>query len=98
MTEATRPAPTKIDMEKTTYLPDAIELQDLGALPTAQALPQAAALLAYLVKDRFFLESHVLGVLEGARGAEQWYVARRWDDPEGSFSLQVFVWPGGRGP
>lgn len=95
MTEATRPAFTKKVAEKTTYAPDATELQDLGALPTAQALPRAAAYLADLVQDRSFLESHVLAVLEEARGAESWYVARRWEDPEGYFSLQVFIWPAG---
>jgi|SRR5215213_967709 hypothetical protein len=98
MTEATKPAPTKIDMEKRTYPPDVIELRDLGALPTAQALPRAAAFLAYLVKDRSFLESHVLAVLEEARGAERWYMARRWDDPEGSFPCRCSSGPQGRGP
>jgi hypothetical protein len=82
MTEATtRPALTKGETEKTTYAPYAIELQELGALPTAQALPEAAAFLADLVQDRSFLESQVLSVLEEARGAEGWYVARRWEDP-----------------
>jgi hypothetical protein len=59
MTEATRPALTKNETEKTTYAPDAIELQELGALPTVRALPQAAAFLTDLVQDRSFLESQV---------------------------------------
>ena len=71
------------------------ELRSICELPTESALPRAAAFLADLVQDRSFVESHVLSVLEEARGAEGWYVARRWDDPEGSFSLQVFVWPAG---
>jgi predicted metal-dependent enzyme (double-stranded beta helix superfamily) len=95
MTEATRPALKKRETEKATYAPDAIKLRDLGAQPTAQALPRAAALLADLVQDSSFLGSQVLAVLEEARGAEGWYVARRWDDPEGAYSLQVFVWPAG---
>ena len=95
MTEPTRAAFANREAEMATYVPDAIELQDLGALPTAQALPRAAAYLADLVRNRSFLESHVLTVLEQARRAEGWYVARRWDDPEGYFSLQVFVWPAG---
>jgi len=95
MTEATRPTLTKSETAKATYAPDANELQDLSARPTAQALPRAAVFLAGLVQDRSFLESHVLSVLEEARGAEGWYVARRWDDPEGNFSLQLFVWPAG---
>jgi predicted metal-dependent enzyme (double-stranded beta helix superfamily) len=95
MTEATRPALEKRETEKATCAPDAIKLRDLGAQPTAQALPRAAALLADLVQDSSFLGSQVLAVLEEARGAEGWYVARRWDDPEGAYSLQVFVWPAG---
>jgi predicted metal-dependent enzyme (double-stranded beta helix superfamily) len=82
-------------MMKTTPAPDAIEMQNLCALPTATALPRAAAVLADLVQDRSFLESHVLPLLESARSAQRWYVARRWDAPDRSFSLQVFVWPPG---
>ena len=79
----------------TTITPVAIELQNLAAQPTLHALPRASAFLADLVQDRSFLESHVLPVLEEARGAERWYVARLWDAPDRSFSLQVFVWPPG---
>jgi predicted metal-dependent enzyme (double-stranded beta helix superfamily) len=95
MTEATVTALTKRETEKITYAPDTSELHELGALPTAQALPHAAAYLADLVLNRSFLGSQVQAVLEEARGAEGWYVARRWEDPEGYFSLQVFVWPAG---
>ena len=82
-------------MMTTVLAPDANEPQALCALPTEQALPRAAALLADLVRDRSFLNSDVLPVLEEARDAERWYVARRCDAPDGSFSLQVFVWPPG---
>ena len=34
-------------------------------------------------------------LLQEANGAERWYVARRWEAPDRSFSLQVFVWPPG---
>jgi predicted metal-dependent enzyme (double-stranded beta helix superfamily) len=95
MTEATIAALEKRATEKATFDPDTVELRDIGAQPTAQALPRAAAFLADLVRNRSFLASHVLTVLEEACGAEGWYVARRWDDPEGYFSLQVFVWPAG---
>ena len=74
---------------------DANELQALCALPTVQAVPQAAAFLADLVRDHSFLGSHVLPFLEEVQGAREWHVARRWDAPDGSFSLQVFVWPPG---
>ena len=79
----------------TTFGQDAKELQALCALPALQALPQAAAFLADLVRDHSLLESHVLPFLEEAKSAKEWYVARRWDAPDGSFSLQVFVWPPG---
>ena len=67
----------------------------LSALANGTALPRAAALLADLVQDRSFLKSHVMSLLEAAHSAQRWYVARRWDAEDGSFSLQVFVWPPG---
>ena len=84
-------------MTTTTLSPDANELQNISALPTARALPRAADFLAKLVRDHPFLHSQVLPILGDARGAEGWYVARRWDAPDGSFSLQVFAWPPGTG-
>ena len=96
MIRVTSPAPTITETEETTaFVPDATELQSIGAQPTPQALPRAAAFLGELVQDPWFFGSHVLPVLEEARDAERWYVARRWDGPDGSFSLQVFVWPSG---
>jgi len=96
MTRATSPVPGKEETEMTTiFAPVSTELQDLSGKPTSQALPRAAAFLADLVQDRQFLESHVLPVLEEAQVAESWYVARRWDAPDKTFSLQVFVWPPG---
>jgi predicted metal-dependent enzyme (double-stranded beta helix superfamily) len=96
MIRVTSPAPTNTETEETTaFVPDATELQSIGAQPTPQALPRAAAFLGELVQDPWFFGSHVLPVLEEARDAERWYVARRWDGPDGSFSLQVFVWPSG---
>lgn len=88
-----RQARTKRGM--TTTLSPERELQNLCVLPTVQALPRAAAFLADLVRDRPFLEFHVLPLLEAARSAEGWYVARRWNGPDRSYSLQVFVWPPG---
>jgi len=82
-------------MMTTTFAPDTEKLRGLGSLPTGQALPRAAAFLADLVHDRSFLNSHVLPLLDEAQNAERWYVARRWEDPERSFSLQLFVWPAG---
>jgi predicted metal-dependent enzyme (double-stranded beta helix superfamily) len=78
-----------------TLAPNAKELQNLSALPTVQALPQAAAFLTDLVRDRSFLKSHVMPLLQEAYSVEEWYVARHWGVPDGCFSLQVFVWPAG---
>ncbi len=83
-------------MMTTTFTLDTNELQNLSTLPTPQALPRAAAFLAELVRDRWFLRSQVLPLLEEVRTATDWYVARRWDGADKSFSLQVFVWPPGR--
>lgn len=95
MIGTTSQAPTDQETKGTALAQGPSELQDLSALPTQQALPRAAAFLADLVRDRSFLRSHVLPVLEEARDAERWYVARRWDAPDKSFSLQMFVWPAG---
>ena len=51
------------------------------------------AILSDLVNDTHFLASHVLPLIEIL--AEDWYVAYRHDDPEHSYSVQVFVWPPG---
>jgi predicted metal-dependent enzyme (double-stranded beta helix superfamily) len=59
------------------------------------ALREAIPVLSRLVKDPDFLDSHVLPLLEEAGRAEDWYVAYRDDDPDCSYSLQVFVWPPG---
>ena len=59
------------------------------------ALQEAVPVLSRVVSDPDFLDSHVLPLLEEARRAEDWYVAYRHDDPDCSYSLQVFVWPPG---
>jgi predicted metal-dependent enzyme (double-stranded beta helix superfamily) len=56
------------------------------------ALREAIPVLSRLVSDPDFLDSHVLPLLEEAGRAKDWYVAYRHD---GSYSLQVFVWPPG---
>jgi predicted metal-dependent enzyme (double-stranded beta helix superfamily) len=70
-------------------------LQRLSELSTEWALPQAAHLLTRLTKDPGFLRYEVLPLLREARDGEGWRVARRYD--EGSYSLQIFVWPAGTG-
>jgi len=73
---------------------DTNQLQRLSGLPTELALQQAASFLAHLLKDPDFVQSRILPFLEEARYREEdWYVAHRHDAEDGSFSLQVFVWP-----
>jgi predicted metal-dependent enzyme (double-stranded beta helix superfamily) len=81
----------------TTTLPvlDTTKLEKLSNLPTEVALQKATPFLAHLVRDPTFLDTHVLPLLEEARGAEDWYVAHSYDAQDGSYSLQVFVWPPG---
>ncbi len=81
----------------TLLAPQTDELRKISELPTESALPQAAAFLADLVKAPDFVASEILPLLEEARGREEWYVARRLDAEDGSFSLQAFVWPPGTG-
>ena len=64
-------------------------------LPPELALREAIPVLSRLVRDPGFLESRVLPLLEEAGRAREWYVAYRHDDPDSSYSLQIFVWPPG---
>src|SRR5918995_4596429 len=64
-------------------------------LPPGPTLPEAIPILSRLVGDPGFLGSQVLPLSEEAARDEDWYVAYRHDDPERSYSLQVFVWPPG---
>ena len=61
--------------------------------PAEVALGKAIPILSDVVNDTHFLASHVLPLVE--EPAEDWYVAYRHDDPEHSYSVQVFVWPPG---
>ncbi|MGH3148913.1 MAG: cysteine dioxygenase, partial [Rubrobacter sp.] len=49
------------------------------------------------IRDPVFAWAQIPSVLEEARGAKDWYVARRYEAEDGSYSLQVFVWPAGTG-
>jgi hypothetical protein len=84
-------------MTPTTLSPDANELRKVSELPTEPALLQAAAFLASLIEDPAFFEAEILPLLEEARGARNWYVARRYEGEDGAYSLKVFVWPPGTG-
>lgn len=63
--------------------------------PESLTLPEAVSLLNRLAEDPEFLLVYILPLLEQAEGAESWYVAERHDSPDGSCSLQIFVWPSG---
>jgi predicted metal-dependent enzyme (double-stranded beta helix superfamily) len=78
-----------------TLTPDTNRLRKISGLPTELALRQAATLLSHLVKNPDFMDLRILPFLEEARHREDWYVAHRHDGEDGSFSLQVFVWPPG---
>ncbi len=69
------------------------ELEKLSNLSTQLALQRAVLFLAHLVRDPVFLDAHVLPLLEEASSVEDWYVAHRYDAQDGSYSLQIFVWP-----
>jgi predicted metal-dependent enzyme (double-stranded beta helix superfamily) len=87
------PAPKKEHMVLSPVL-DTSELQKLSELPTEPALREAASFLACLVREPEFLETEILPLLEEAEEAQDWYVAHRHNE-DGSYSLQIFVWPPG---
>jgi hypothetical protein len=74
---------------------DTRELERLSNLPTELALQRGAPFLAHLARDPAFQDALVFPLLKEARRAEEWYVAHRYDAQDGSYSLQVFVWPPG---
>jgi predicted metal-dependent enzyme (double-stranded beta helix superfamily) len=69
------------------------ELGTLSELPPEPALRGAVSFLARLIRDRAFLNEHVLPLLIEAEEADEWYVAKSCEGEDGSYSLQVFVWP-----
>jgi len=70
------------------------EQEDLSVLPEP-TLQDGILFLVRLVSDPAFLNSRVFPLLEQAELAQDWYVAHRHGSPDGSYSLQVFVWPPG---
>jgi len=69
------------------------ELGTLSELPTEQALREALTFLTRLLRQRAFLDEYVLPLLEEAEETDEWYVAHNCEGADGSYSLQVFVWP-----
>ena len=82
-------------MTTTLPAPDIDQLELLSDLPAELVLQRAASFLAFLARDPAFLDAYILPLLPEARRAEDWYVTRRFDGPDGSYSLQIFAWPAG---
>jgi predicted metal-dependent enzyme (double-stranded beta helix superfamily) len=99
--DETRPVRCKRHSEEnpveTIYTPDQNELRRISEFPTEPALRQAAAFLSDLARDRTFLDSLILPLIQEAEGEKDWYVARRYQAEDGAYSLKVFVWPSGTG-
>ena len=72
----------------TTLTPDTNELREIAMLPTESALPRAARFLSDLVKDAGFVQAEILPLLQKARNAQDWYVARQYDGEDDSYSLR----------
>jgi predicted metal-dependent enzyme (double-stranded beta helix superfamily) len=68
-------------------------LGSLSKLPPEPALRGVVAFLTRLVRDLAFLDEYVLPLLQEAGDADEWYVAHSCEGEDGSYSLQIFVWP-----
>lgn len=75
------------------YKEDTTEI--LPMPPKGLTLPGAVAYLQQTLADPNLRGRRLAPILEEAEGAENWYVARRHDAPDGSYSVRVFVWPAG---
>lgn len=77
-------------------IPDISQVERLSALWTSPTnLQEGTLLLARLAREPAFLNSQIFPLLERAEREKEWYAAYRRDAPDGSSSLQVFVWPSG---
>src|SRR5829696_4342552 len=71
------------------------ELEKLSDFSPELALQAAGPILTNLVSNREFLDLQVLPHLGQSGWTREWYVAHRHDGADGSYSVQVFVWPPG---
>lgn len=76
-------------------VPLTLDTGDPYALPAEPSPQDGGLFLTRLVGDPAFINSWVLPLLGQARWAQDWYVAHRHGSPDGTISLQVFVWPAG---
>lgn len=75
--------------------PDTGELPRLSELCSGFTLQQAVPVLTRLVRERAFWESSILPFTKQAARARDWYLAYSYAGENGSYSLQIFVWPPG---
>jgi hypothetical protein len=65
----------------------------ISAFAPELGVRRTAPLLVRLTEDTTFLEAYALPLLGKARGAENWYVAHRYEAGEDSFSPHYVVEP-----
>ena len=82
---------------KLTHTLDESRQEYLPVLSSELTLREAASSLDLLVHDLAFLSTRIHPWVERARDGEDWFVAHRHDAEDGSYSLQIFVWPPGTG-
>jgi predicted metal-dependent enzyme (double-stranded beta helix superfamily) len=82
-------------MVTTSFAPEMSELEKLSDFSPELALQAAGPILTDLVSNREFLDLQVLPLLGQSGWTQKWYVAHRHDGADGSYSVQVFVWPPG---
>ncbi len=71
------------------------ELEELTVLAPELALRRAVPLLTRLTDGRAFMDEYIFPLLEEPIEADEWFVARRLEGEEGSFSVEIFIWPPG---
>jgi predicted metal-dependent enzyme (double-stranded beta helix superfamily) len=75
--------------------PEMSLLHKLSEFPSDPTLQEAVPVLARLVREPTFLDSYVQPLVEQGERAKDWYVAHCYEDEDGSYSLQIFLWPPG---
>ena len=75
--------------------PDMSQLHKLSELSPDPTLQEAVPVLGRLVREGAFVGLYVQPLVQQAELAEDWYVAHCYEDEDGSYSLQIFLWPPG---
>lgn len=74
--------------------PDMSGLYKLSETPDP-TLQEAVPILVRLVRERSFLDSYILPLMEQTECIKDWHLAYCYEGEGGSCSLQIFVWPPG---